>query len=848
MASFQTYKLLENGQDPGADPEQDDFDIDPKYSKPRRKFLESVQSVKSFLQYVNERSPVRIPRCGVRQYCFGLAAGLAVVIVVAVVGSALFGVGEGEDVLQYIDPLIGTGPGGHVFAGATLPFGMAKPVADVRSDEKMAGFASDDSAVWGFSALHDSGTGGSASMGNFPIFVYPSCPNLSECRLQKTFRGSHYKKESVQATPGYFSIELENGVKSEMAASMKVALFKFSFANGTDTTDMTILQEGSDLPGSQGTRALYIDPVKQRFTAEGRFNPSFGQGHYRAYTCVDVKGAKVQDVGGFNSSAVLPDQSYMNDTSLYFGPKQGVYARFENVKATDTIWVRYGLSWLSIERACENAENEVGDWNFERLRRESEKAWRKKLAPIKIDSKGVDKKHLRNYWSGVYRAFLSPQDYTGENQLWNSTEPYYDSWYCIWDTFRGVHPFYMLVDTISQSRMVRSLIDTQKHLGWLPDCRMSFCKGLTQGGSNADVVIVDSFVKKLEGVNWDDAYAAIVKDAEEEPANWDVEGRGSLDSWKTIGYVPFKEKYDPLHEGLRTRSISRTVEYAYDDFCIASMANATGRHEDYEKYTLRAGNWKNVYNPDIESMGFKGFPQPRWKNGTFGFQNATLCSDLNNFHGCYLNPSGHETYEGSPWTYLFFVPGDMQGLITLLGGREAFLARLEKLHDSGVLYMGDEQAFLTAFLYHYAGRPGLSAKRTHMYIPDMFNDTITGIPGNDDSGAMGTFVFFSMLGVFPSAGQNVYFIIPPYFPSVSIKNPQTGKTATIRNVNFDPTYEKMYVQSAKLNGRTYTKNWIDHEFFLNGGTLDLVLGDVESEWGTREEDCPPSLSTGLHLP
>ena len=216
-------------------------------------------------------------------------------------------------------------------------------------------------------------------------------------------------------------------------------------------------------------------------------------------------------------------------------------------------------------------------------------------------------------------------------------------------------------------------------------------------------------------------------------------------------------------------------------------------------------------------------------------------------HGCYLDRGGHETYEGSPWLYLFYVPGDMQGLIDLLGGREPFLERLEMLHSSGVLYMGDEQAFLTAFLFHYAGRPGLSAKKTHEYVPSMFNDTIEGIPGNDDSGAMGTFVLFSMLGIFPVAGQNVYLIIPPYFPSISITNPQTGNTATIRNVNFDSSYEKVCIQSAKLNGEAYTKNWIDHSFFLNGGTLDLVLGETESSWGTRQEDLPPSLSTGIYL-
>lgn len=210
---------------------------------------------------------------------------------------------------------------------------------------------------------------------------------------------------------------------------------------------------------------------------------------------------------------------------------------------------------------------------------------------------------------------------------------------------------------------------------------MAFCKGFTQGGSNADVVIVDSYMKKLKGVNWDDAYAAIIKDAEEQPPNWDLEGRGGLRSWKSLGYIPY---LDDDVGGLLERSVSRTVEYAYNDFCIAEMAYATGRHEDYEKYAERASNWINLYDENLESMGFKGFPQPRWANGTFEFQNATLCSSLNTPGGCFL-PGGAETYEGSPWLYLFYVPGDMARLVKLLGGREKYLARLHKLHNSGVL-------------------------------------------------------------------------------------------------------------------------------------------------------------------
>jgi len=192
---------------------------------------------------------------------------------------------------------------------------------------------------------------------------------------------------------------------------------------------------------------------------------------------------------------------------------------------------------------------------------------------------------------------------------------------------------------------------------------------------------------------------------------------------------------------------------------------------------------------------------------------------------------------------IFFVPGDMASLISKMGGREDFVKRLDFLHESGLLYLGDEQSFLTVFLYHYAGRPGLSAKRAHTYIPSQFNNTLVGIPGNDDSGAMGSFASLSMMGIFPNAGQNVYFITPPFFREVHLRNPDTSKVATIKSVNFDQDYKNVFIQSATLNGRTYTKNWIDHGFFLDGGVLELVLGDEESEWGTNEKDIPPSYST-----
>lgn len=286
--------------------------------------------------------------------------------------------------------------------------------------------------------------------------------------MQKFHRRTNYMPESVSAKVGYFTIELESGLRAEMTASDRAALYRFSFANGTNVVNPVITADGSDLPGSNGLRDLYVDAETGRMTAEGIFNPSFGQGVYSTYMCADFKGAQLQDSGVFNSS-VYPGHGATTTQPDFYASAQGVYVRFKDVNPAGAILARVGLSWLSRERACQNAEREIKDWDFERLVQNAENAWIEKLSPIKLDSTDVDEQHLRNFWSGVYRAFISPQDYTGENPLWNSTEPYYDSWYCIWDTFRGVHPFYMLVDTVSQSRMVRALIDIYKHAGWLPD-------------------------------------------------------------------------------------------------------------------------------------------------------------------------------------------------------------------------------------------------------------------------------------------------------------------------------------------------------------------------------------------
>ncbi|KAF2087807.1 glycoside hydrolase family 92 protein [Saccharata proteae CBS 121410] len=766
------------------------------------------------------------------------------------------------DVLRYVDPLIGTVNGGHVFPGATLPFGMAKAVADV-DGENQGGFASDNSSITGWSHMHDSGTGGGSSLGNFPLFAQSGCPGdmIDNCKFTKVDRATARVNGSATASPGYFSVELETEIKGEATVSNHTALYRFTFPdepvfqNGSTGSKLSplILADLTDLGESRSNGSIEVDPSTGRITGNGTFVPSFGLGTYSLHFCADFSGATIRDTGVFiNNRAGSQPKSLRTETDGINDPPlpAGAWVQFDKPTTNNQILARVGVSFISASRACANAEKEMPSFNFQDVKTSAEEVWRQKLGVVSVDATGVSDELQTTFWSGMYRSMISPQDYTGENPLWDSDQPYYDSYYCIWDSFRSIHPLITLLDPESQTRMIASLIDIYRHEGWLPDCRMSLCKGYTQGGSNADVVLVDSYLKNIEA-DWATGYEAIVKDAEVEPPNWSVQGRGGLTSWKNLHYIPTDvADFDPYGVGPFTRSISRTVEYAYNDFCIAEMAQAMGKTDDYEKYLERSSYWKNMYKADQtssifgNSTGYTGFLQPKFLNGTWGYQDPIFCSLLLNFTSCYLNPTGHETYEGSSWLYTFFAPQDMAGLILTLGGPSAFTSRLQYLHYTpNLLYIGDEQAFLTVFLAHYSGRPAVSAQLAHFYIPAQFNATVVGIPGNDDSGAMGSFSTLAMMGLWPVSGQDVYLILPPFFRQVSITNGQTGKTATVRNVNFDPGYDTIYVQSASLDGEPYARNWITHRFFRDGGVLELVLGRNESAWGTGEEDLPPSSST-----
>ncbi|OLN92244.1 putative secreted glycosidase-like protein 2 [Colletotrichum chlorophyti] len=757
---------------------------------------------------------------------------------------------DGFNPLKYVDPLIGSRNGGNVFAGATLPYGMAKASADTNSSSNQGGFTLDGSPVTGFSMMHDSGTGSTPSLGNFPLFAYTTCPSgvINFCAFPKKDRAryGYFNQRDVIAKPGLFNITLRDGIRVEMTTTQRASLFKFNFPQSGQPL---ILQDLSDLSDSrQDNATIRVNERTGRITGSARFTPSFGAGSYKLYFCTDFQGAEILDSGVFadsRASVYVKEMTISRSINGYPLPG-GAFVRFKS--AGQPITARVSTSFISTQRACTYAEEEIPDYNLTRVSQEAAEAWRKKLSPVKVNTDRVNESFARNFYSGIYRTMINPQNYSGENPLWESTEPYWDSFYCLWDSFRSQIPFLVIVDPKSVAEMVRSLIDTYVHLGWLPDCRMSLCKGLTQGGSNADIVLADAYLKNItEGIDWSKGYEAVVKDAEEEPFDWSVNGRGGLDSWKRLGYIPVQD-FDVKGFGTLTRSISRTLEYSYNDFCIAQMADKMDKEDDRKKYLQSSSNWRSLYKQDQKSRffngtntGFRGFFQPKYLNQTWAYQNPLTCSNLDPLSTCSLQNNGPETYESSVWEYGFFVPHDQGTLIDTYGGPDRFVRRLNFLHDQNITYIGNEPSFLTVFQYHYAGRPALSARRAHFYIPRFFSPEPAGLPGNDDSGAMGAFLAFAMMGLFPNPGQDVYLITPPFFESVEITHPETGNTARVRNINFDPRYRNIYIQNATLDGKPYRKNWIDHSFFTSGKELVLTLGRRESNWGTRVQDLPPSL-------
>lgn len=338
------------------------------------------------------------------------------------------------DNLGFVDPLIGSSNGGNVFPGASLPYGMAKAVADTNSGSNQGGFTLDGSNVTGFSVMHDSGTGGSPSLGNFALFAYSSCPDgeLDGCVYPKISRAAFgtFSNDTVVAEPGYFSITLDSGIQTEMTTAHHTSLFKFTFPAGNTSDQPLIFQDLTDLSNSrQDNGSIAVDATTGRITGNAIFNPSFAQGTYKLFFCTDFSGADIFDSGIYvntRASAGVKNLTISRSINGYPLPG-GAFVRFNS--GSSPISVRTATSFISSEQACAHAEAEIPDYDFDGVKTAAQTMWKEKLSPITVDATGVDESFVTNFFSGFYRTMMNPQNYTGENPLWSSNEPYFDSFY-----------------------------------------------------------------------------------------------------------------------------------------------------------------------------------------------------------------------------------------------------------------------------------------------------------------------------------------------------------------------------------------------------------------------------------
>ncbi|KAI5280140.1 hypothetical protein KEM54_003845 [Ascosphaera aggregata] len=340
-----------------------------------------------------------------------------------------------REAVDLIDPLIGTTNGGHVFPGATMPFGMVK--AGPNTDgENQGGFTPDSTVVTGFSHMHDDGTGGGASMGNFPIFAQANCPynDLNQCKFKQADRAIPFINGTEKGSPGYFTVTLNDSTTVEMTATNRSALYKFTF-NSLEPLSPLILVDLIDLSHSRSNGSASIDPKTGRMTGNGTFAPSFGLGTYDMHFCIDFKNAHLKETGTFinnRQSSSNKRISLLNTADPMLSA--GLWAHFESPKLS-SILVRVGISFIDVQQACHNAEREQPDFDFDGTVSAARSSWADKLSVISVDSTGLSEDMQISFWSALYRSFISPQDYTGENPLWESDEPYYDSFY-----WYGSHP------------------------------------------------------------------------------------------------------------------------------------------------------------------------------------------------------------------------------------------------------------------------------------------------------------------------------------------------------------------------------------------------------------------------
>lgn len=588
----------------------------------------------------------------------------------------------------------GSDGGGDIFVGAALPFGVVKMGIDTW--EQNATFAqlnggwTPGGLVTGISMMHEHGTGGAPKYGvvaQMPLTTIEDPVNI----LDNTTYWQRRVGEEI-ARVGYFKTEFENGITVELSGARHAGIVQYSFPEDGEKHVLVDVSHYLPVPKGEHSSQMFlggeITVDGAQYTGYTTTGGGWGQGApFTVYFCgeFDSQPTEARIFRGRNTDPMARYHTFSNgpigvatfganDTNTQkSGPlndRVGAVFSFDPEDGSH-VKSRIGISMISAEKACSFKDNEVTSWNLTDAVTAAVDEWNKDVfSRIEVPTDdSANKTNLALLYSSLYFMHLMPSDRTGENPLWESDEPSWDDFYALWDTFRCTVSLYHLIQPEAYESQIRSLIDVWRYEGYMPDTRSGNWNGLVQGGSNADNVLADAYVKGLRGaIDWAAGYQAMLKNAEVTPYNtFSVldpsaslkEGRGALGDWKKLGYVSTDN----------TRCISRTVEYSANDYALSVVA-AGEAPEDVLKYLNRSAGWQHLWNPDVESVGFKGFLTPKNSSGVWE-------SEGYNPAQCGRCSWTSITYEATPWEYSFSVPHDMQSAIELMGGEVEFERRLD---------------------------------------------------------------------------------------------------------------------------------------------------------------------------
>jgi len=712
-----------------------------------------------------------------------------------------------RDYTSLVNPFIGTGGHGHTYPGASMPFGMMQLSPDTRKADwdGSSGYHYSDNMIYGFSHTHLSGTGISDYC---DLLMIPFFGGL-ECNPED-YRSPFYH-ETERASPGYYEVLLEkHQIKAQLTSALRSGMHQYSFSPSTYNASILI-----DLQHRDEVIESYIEKVNDHEVRGFRRSRSWAKDQYFYFHIVFEPYIQ----------SFFSNQTFNQPGLTRLEGKDVKVALSFDLPKDKKLRAKVGISAVSAEGAKANVYAEIKDWNFDKVRANAKTAWNKELG--KIDVKGGTKDQQVAFYTALYHTSLVPnvfQDvdgkYRGTDLKTHQAKGFTNySVFSLWDTYRAYHPLMTILNQKRTKDWVATFLNQYKNGGMLPVWELAGNETYCMIGYHSIPVILDAYQKGIIKGNENELLNAMIDYAES--------NRFGLDQYKSQGYI----SNDAEHE-----SVSKTLEYAYDDWCIAQFAKKIGRQAVYKRYIERAQYYKNVFDPATKHM--RGKLQAMWYS-------PFDAKEINNFYT-----------EGNSWQFSFAVPQDIDGLIRLHGGKDLFAAKLNELFTTsstttgrdqpdvtgliGQYAQGNEPSHHMAYLFNYAGMPWRTQELVHQINTEFYKNTPYGLIGNEDCGQMSAWFIMSAMGFYPVCpGNGEYALGTPLFDEVKI-NLENGKQFTIKA--HRKTTGSFYVNSTAKNGITNTKSYITHTDLMNGGSFDFYLADVPNKsWASTKADLPHSV-------